>query len=885
MVKFRQSYGPVLSLVILLAASGCSVEKNTGASRFYHSLTSRYNIYHNGYESYRAGIEKISRAHTDDFGNILMVFEYSNPASAQVAAADMERAIQKASKLITLKSITARPERKDGQPPRDEDFYNMKEYNRWVDDSYLLMARARFYTRDFSQARATLAFNSENSTDPDIITEGTIWLARIQAETGNPGEAARVLAEIENPGSLSSSLQAMYYSTMADIFIKQKRYSEAINPLSAAIDNARGRRQKYRFTFILAQLYGATGQPDKSIASFREVINLRPPYEAEFNARIGMATVYEASAGSADAIKNDLIAMTRDDKNRDYLDQIYLALGKLSEKEGNIKEAIGHYTTAARSGGTGTSGRGRAYLALAEHYFSIPDYISARNYYDSAVIFLNEQFPGYGDLTRMSQNLTELVTHLEIVRTEDSLRRVAAMNDQERAVLIAGIIENVRKEEMEMTSSAGSSDMYNLGQFYENERRFRENIEMEGQWYFYNQAALTFGRTEFRRRWGERKLEDNWRRQNKRIVMAGEMGAEQDTQANDTVVSAGDRKSPEYYLRNLPVNDSLMAISKERSVNALFAAGRVYAGLFNDTGGAVKSWTSLIELSPGHEIIPQTYYQLYLLLKDTNPRQAETYRQILLSRYAGSDFAQILTDPDFFRKQREAELAVSALYEQAYNLYLAGEFEQSRGVCEKINTESPSHDLAPKARLLMALTWAGTGNERIYRETLSALVKQFPLTEEAKRASGLIAALDREQPELRLEEDRQIAAELYLHEPDAEHVFALIIENPSFNINQATFDVINFNIDYYTSRNFRAEGNLIGNRFILITVGRFTTTAEAMEYYRNFDALKIIRNSSPGTTRTCIISDRNLETLRADGDPARYLLFFREKYLNGNEAR
>ncbi|MBE0674832.1 MAG: tetratricopeptide repeat protein [Bacteroidales bacterium] len=885
MGSYRHPYRIIICLAILVLITGCSVEKNTGASRFYHGLTARYNIYFNGYESYKSGIDKINQAHRDDFADFLMVFEYSNPVSAQAGNADMERAIQKASKLITLKSITAKPEKKDNQPARDDDFYNQKEYNRWVDDSYLLISKARFYQRDFVQARSTIAFNNESSSDAEIKTEGNIWLARIHSETGNFSEAARVLGETGDPGSFPSSLQAMYYTTLADILVKQKKYSEAIEPLARAVEAARGKRQKYRHTFLLAQLYGETGQPEKAIASFEEVIKLRPPYEVEFNARIGMATVYDASAGSPAKIRADLTAMTRDEKNREYLDQIYFALGKMAEKEGNMDDAIENYRLAARSGGSASNGRGRAYLALAAHYFDIPDYLNAKNYYDSAVVFLDEQFPDYQLIRTKSQSLSELVTQLETVRKEDSLRRVAAMTDQERSVLISGIIEDLREEERERMSEGGTSDMFNLGQFYENERRFRDNIEQEGQWYFYNQAALTFGRTEFKRRWGERKLEDNWRRQNKRLIQQEGGGGEEGLQEADTSMSVSDPMNPAFYLRELPVNDSLVAISLERTANALYNAGQVYASNFRDIERAAASWTDLLSRFPGHELVPQTYYQLYLLFRENDPSRAETYRQNLLEKFPDSDFAMILTDPDYFRKQREQELMAGRLYEEAYNNYLDGRYPEAAGICDNIIKTTPENTLIPKVRLLKALTLAGIGEERLYRENLSALIKDFPGTKESERAAGLMAALDQEIPELRVEEDIQIASEIYVIEPEEQHVFVLLIENPAFNINQATFDIINYNIDNHATSNFRAVGELIDNKFILLTVSRFATAAAAMEYYRTFDALTIIRNSSPATTKTFIISVRNLETLKNDKDPARYMLFFRQNYLNNDEAK
>ena len=869
----------------MFLATACSVEKNTGATRFYHSLTARYNIYFNGNESFKAGVEKVNRSHNDDFGELLTLFEFSNPASAKAAAADMERTIQKMSKLITLKSITARPEKKKNQPVRDEDFYNRKEYNKWVDDAYLLMAKARFYLREYDQARATIAFNNGNSSDPSIKTEGSIWLARIHNETGNPAEALRVLGETGSPESMSAPLRSMYYTTLADIMLRQQRFSEAIDPLERAVAVTKGKRQRYRLTFLLAQLYGKTKQPEKAISAFNDVIKMRPPYEVEFNARIGMATVYDVSAGSSARIRSELISMTRDAKNRDYLDQVYYALGRLSEAEGKRGEALDYYRQAARAGGTGTNGRGRAYLALAGHYFDIPDYLNARNYYDSAVIFLDEQYPDFSSIRARSQNLAELVGQLEIIRTEDSLRRLASMSAQERSVVIAGIIEKVRQEEMRLAEEGQSSDMYNLGQYYESERRFRDNIEMEGQWYFYNQAALTFGRTEFRRRWGERKLEDNWRRRNRQTLELG-VDARDDREAvqADTAAAATDPKNPEFYIRRLPLNDSLMAVSRERSANALYMAGSVFAGKFQDTEGAGSSWSSLISQFPGHELVPQTYYQLYLLYREKEPAKAEAYRQALLISHPASDFSLILTDPDYFRKQRENEIRIAGLYETAYEHYIEGRYHEARRICEEIALSATGHELIPKVKLLRALTFAATGDEKTYRELLSALVKEFPSTDQAVRARQLMGALDQEKPELRVEEDRQIAAEIYFYEPEESHLFVLVIEDPNFNLNQATFDVINYNIDNYTNRNFRSEGQLVGNRFIMMTVRGFTSAEDAMAYYRNFNTVRIVRNSTSSNTKTFIITTRNLETLRKDLDPARYLLFFRENYIKGNEA-
>jgi tetratricopeptide (TPR) repeat protein len=321
-----------------------------------------------------------------------------------------------------------------------------------------------------------------------------------------------------------------------------------------------------------------------------------------------------------------------------------------------------------------------------------------------------------------------------------------------------------------------------------------------------------------------------------------------------------------------------MAISEGRSANALFTAGRVYHDRFEDIPRAVASWTDLITRFPDMEIIPQTYYNLYLLYRQREPMRAESYRQSLLTKYPDSDYARILTDPEYFRKQVEAEERTGRLYEEAYNAYRQGSYDASLTICSQILATTQDHTLLPKVRLLNSLNLAGLQDERGYRESLTALVKTFPGSEEAIRASELLAVLNEEMPELKVEEDRQIASEIYYHEPEARHLFVLLITNPGFNINQASFDVINYNIDNYTNRNFKAEGRLIENKFVIITVSQFSTVADATEYFNSFNALTIVRNTSAATTMTFIITERNLDTLLADKDPARYMLFFREKY-------
>jgi tetratricopeptide (TPR) repeat protein len=881
----KNSYKLLLLLGSLVILNGCSVEKNTSTTRFYHGLTSRYNIYFNGNESFKAGVAKVNNGYRDDFTELLKVFEYSDPSTASMCSADMQRAIQKASKVISLKSITAKPDTKKNALPteKEEEFLNRKEYNEWVDDSYLLMGKARIYTRDYEQANSTLSYTISSSVDNKIKNEATIWLARIYNEKGNYSESFRVLNELDLSKDFTNDLLEMYYTTLADLFIKQERYPEAIEPLTKALEYVSGKRNKYRITYLSAQLYEKTGDGGKATLLYRAVVNMNPPYEVEFNARINLAGVFDINSGNPDDIKGELEKMLRDSKNKDFRDQIFFALGNLSKKEGKEKEAVDFYKKSAAASTQNPKQKGKTFLALAQYYYSKPDYMNSGKYFDSTVYLLDLKYPDYQLIKTKSQNLNALVQQLNIIQREDSLQRVAKLSESERSSLIASIIEQAKKGETEMKPGADYSDRSNMGQYFENQQRFAGNLAQEGKWYFYNQSAMTFGRTEFRRRWGDRKLEDNWRRVNKSRIAVSQVSGTPDDPGQvkkDTSAAASDNKKPQFYLKNLPMTDSLVSISNSKIENAYLEAGKIYKERISDKPKAIESFESLLKRFPGKELEPEGLYYLYLTYKEENNPKSETYRQKLLEKYPDNEFTRIISDPDYYLKKIEDLKKTEKLYLEAYNAYTDERFTEAISLCDNALIQFSKHELAPKFLLLRAYCIARTSDERTFKEELGKLIKQWPSAVESLKASEIIAYLKQEIPELKVEEDKQIASEIYIDDTSSQHVFVLIIMNGLFNLNQATFDVISYNIDNYTNKNYRTEGTLIDDKYIMMTISGFTDNIAAMQYYKAFRSDQIVRNSMGAPMMTFIIGKKNLETLGKDKNPERYRLFFTEKYLN-----
>jgi predicted negative regulator of RcsB-dependent stress response len=870
-----------MTLVLTALITGCSVEKNTGASRFYNSLIAKYNVWFNGNEAYKAGVEKIQRSHRDDYSVLIPVFEYTSAESAAAAASDMERAAQKASKVIALYSITAKPKEKSrrGDDARDEEFYNRREYNEWVDDAYLLLAKAQFYLKNLPAARSAFSFTVSIATDPDLVSEANIWMARIQTEEGNYSEALRILQGFTDIDGLPKSLQPMLYSTQADVALRQKRYSDAVSPLTLAVENSTNKQFKVRLTYLLAQVCKETGDNSLSTRYFRDVIRMNPPYELEFNAAINLAGVTDLSHGDAEDLIKSLRRMLRDSKNKDYLDQIYFALGELEMRMGNTGEALNLWTQAARSSTVNTRQRARAYLALGEHYYTEPDYMTSFLYYDTASYLIDDRYPDYNFISRRTDDLGEYADFHRVVITEDSLRRVALMNTTERDALISELIRTYEAEQTKAAQGDGS-DRYNMGLYYENEQRYQGAISAEGGWYFYNQSALTFGRTEFRRRWGDRRLEDNWRRLNKARAAftaptPAENGEEQPT--TDSTAKAPER-TKEYYLRNLPLTDSLMRLSVSKSANAMLGEGKILASRLADTLLAAKSLATAAAPGNSDNIRTEALYELFRLLRNYDPARAELFRAELLSSYPDSEYSLILSDPDYVRKQLEMSTRAKTSYEAAYEAFVAERYTEAQDICREAAGMFPGDDLLPKFMLLDAMATGATTGELAYKEKLDSLTVKYPETPEGKRAAEITAYLKKEIPALQIAEDTRIAEELY--EPDTikQHFVIVVAENIQANMNQMVFDIINYNLDNFTEKNYRTEGKAVDTDYILISIGTFENAAEAGKWLRAFDPLTNMREAENAAVSLYIISRDNLEKLNIDKNIARYRIFYENAY-------
>jgi tetratricopeptide (TPR) repeat protein len=867
-------------------AGGCSVEKNTGATRTFHNIVSHYNIFFNASESYKAGMRQAWKQYKPDFNKTLPVFPMDNDETAGMVTSNMDRVVKKTSKLITYHSITARPKKKSAHPTdKEKAFYKLPEYNKWVDDSYLLMGKAQYMKNDLESAAITFNYILNRFPDKKINTEARIWLMKTYDRLKNFRNAGMVLSELkkqEQEEGIPEELLGEYHAAVGNHYLLQGRPGLAIPELAKAYDESRKKRVRADLAFLLGQLYEEQGDEAMAVEYFRRVLRNNPIYDMRFTAQVRIAQ----NSGLADAdlkeIKKTLRKLLRDEKNKEYRDQIYYAYGKVSLREGKENEAIDYFLKSAHASVSNNTQKGLSYLTTADLYFARDDYNHAQIYYDSAVAFLPPDYPGYPEYQNKSQSLNRLIRYTDEVELQDSLQHLASMSKEERLKVIDGIIR-AEEEKERKAAEAQEVQSWSQGQALENKQRYMGEIARGGKWYFYNPTALAFGREEFRKRWGNRKLEDNWRRRNK-VTMSFATTSE-DSVALETTseeVQATNKKSRSYYLRQIPLTDSLMAVSHEKRQEGLFESAVIFESDLKDHRRATDNLETLVKDYPDSKYLLQAFYNLYKIYNTTGDAAAASkYKAMIIGRFPDSEEAKILQDPNYYRKINEKKMREEQQYEQVYDLFNEGRYEEVIRRTDTILQGEVEDYLRDKYLFLRAIAIGKTTGPKEMQKALQEVADTVTDEEIAAKAQQIIAVLQEEHPVLKKEELEKEAQISYSFQPEEDQFMVLILPKGKVDINELKFEIINFNTDQYPQRDFSVtvdKESLPDHDLVIIKpLGDLQAAKEYEVAFNTYpDLLDMMKTN--GIT-AYLFSEENYTAFLQNKSPEAYRIFYEKYYL------
>ncbi len=748
----------IFILLLIPLFLSCSTQKNTKARRIYHQTTTKYNIYFNGATSYDEGLQAIEKAAQEDYTNILPLYAVSHHEAASAATSQMERTIEKCRKCIKLHSIKSRPKPnpKKRSDPKYREWLKREEFNKEIDKAWLLLGMAEFHKGDFLGSVGTFNYIERHyAYDKDMIAQCQLWRVRAYSEMGWIYEAEDLMNKVKQD-DLSRKHAGLYAAVKADLMLKLERYNQAIPLLKLAREDENKRQQRTRINYILAQLYEKQNNRPLAEEYFSKVVKASPSAEMKFNAQLHKALLNQNPQKAVKSLKK----MAKLDKNKDLLDLIYTAIGDIYLQQKDTSAALENYALAIEKSTQSGMPKARALITAADLCYKQQNYAQAQPYYSEASQILSTDNKDYLRVQHLAESLTELVTEQQIVILQDSLQHLATLSEEEQMVIVKKIIEDLEKKEKEEQEKATQ-----LARQQENEksdgprsvntRGMLGSTIGSGEWYFYNAQLLKQGKQEFAKKWGNRTLEDNWRR----IMKSGSAIASLDSQDADTpeqnitdsiANSASqqktlvtDNKDPQFYLQQIPKTPEDIEESNQQIATALYNMVGIYETKVEDPILAKQTYEEFLRRFPQDERKLELLYRQYLTsLKNNNQNEAESVRQQIISKYPNSNEAKIAADPNYFANAVRMLQEQDSLYEQTYSTYKIAKYREVKQQTKEFEQKYPTSTLMPRFLFLNAVAVGKTEPKDNFVSSLKDLLERYPQHELGTMAKDMLAKMN-----------------------------------------------------------------------------------------------------------------------------------------------
>ena len=893
----------------MVVLCGCSVKRNNFFSRNYHQLTTRYNVYFNGDQALKSGIKHMENRHKEDYTHLLPVFVSNDEQTRSICSSDMDYVIEKAAKAIDKHSITAKPRRRKNKDSKNyQTFRKKKEFNNQLDKCYLLLGKAYFYKKKYTMANNTFRFiQRQYAEDEALMTEVSIWLFRSLTEMGRYEEAARIMDRLDG-STLKRKQREMVAAARTDFYVRQGMYEQAIPEAERLVRTCKSIKRKPRYNFLLSQLYVKENQDGAAKLALKKATRFNFNYEMVFNARIGMALAYQE--GDA-AVEKKLKKMLRDSRNEEFQDRIYYALANIENKRGNEEGAAGLYWKSVHASVDNDNQQALSFVKLGDYYFKNKAYVQAQSCYDSCLLVMDSRYEDYEKLKSLLTDLTELVTNLRIIQTQDSLQRIAVLPEEERNRLIDDKItaikeqENTRKEQERREQAERNfyrrNDMLSRGDAF-------SQGNSGGDWYFYNPVTIALGKNDFKRKWGRRKLEDNWRRRNKASIGLADETGEELAEMTGGEREVKDVKSREYYLQDLPLTPEMLQASEKQIEEAYYKAGEIYLYRLNDPEKALECFDAYIQRFKNTANLPMVYYLASTTaLKAGKAAEAERYKTELTALFPESDFARGLQDPNYFRQVEDVLKVVEKKYQEAYRYYQKVYYHEAAQICDRILKAYPDNKLKANVLFLKAMCVVNTGSPQEAKNALEEVIAARPGKEILQVTSDILASLAVGEKPVRYSEaemaqvrslqanrnwqfDEEVLAgrsrkeeTTYKIEKEKEQWVVLFLPQEFTTVKETRFKerlkFINA-AEMAEGKSYEMKKEELGYKKEVLVVRRFGQYSEASEYLYKIATdkflLKILGNES---YRMFAISPDNFSILKRLNNIDQYVDFFTENYF------
>lgn len=871
---------------IVLVLLACSTEKNTLISRTYHGVNARYNGYFNANLLLDQAITSYRNNLKEDYYKLLPIETYPGETEVKSYYPAIDTAISKCKKVITDHSM----------PSNDRPSKKKEEHNHWIDENWITIGQAHFYRREYAAAIKDFQFVKKFYFNDPSLYVGELWMAKANIELGKLTEAKfnldnldKALEEGESggkdeskkktkskskkkeeevkPAKFPKKIRFDFEKTKADLALRKGEKENAIKYLESALEHAKTSADRGRISFILGQLYEDKEDTEKAKGLYRTTMKANVPYEMAFNARLKNAFLSNSSD-----MHRQLTKMLRDAKNAEYKDQIYYTLANIELQAGNEPKGIEYLTQSAFFSSSNPRQKGMAYEKLGDLSFAKRNYIPAQKYYDSCAAVIPPGYPNEDGIRNKAAKLADLVVAVETAHYEDSVQRVAQMDESQRDTFLKDLIKKEKEEEQKRKER----DAARLRELQANQNMLAQDQNSGSKWYWSNPKVREEGYQEFVRLWGgDRINEDNWRRSDK-TSSGGTFVNEEDTTSTTPVEIDKDSLRYQQMLGALPLSDSALALSYQRMLSSFYNAGMIYKDQLNEIALAKTQFHEVLERPVASDFKLMSAYQLYRLYAGSDDAKANEQKQYILTNYPDSDYANYLKDPDYFIKKKEREALAEQEYVAVLERYNRGIYYPVLTKAEIVITEEKENAFRPKYMLLKAYCIGQTERDKkLMLPVLQQLLAEYPGTPEMVRGQQLIELINNGFSTFNPPDFSNKS--IYEYEEEAKQLVIIFLENKDENVNIAKNKVSDFNREFFPKARLRVSSKIFGDNQNIILLQEFDKENDAKEYVRKYkDTRKYLLDLQ--NAKTIIITNKNMRILFETQKLEEYDIFYDEYY-------
>lgn len=695
------------AMISLLAA--CSQFSSRPGAITFHNVAARYNAYFMAEQDMMEAEYEMKKAFKENYNQLLPILLPMDSVLAMPVKPKLQDAIKKA-------SIVA------------EKHQNSK----WIDNSYILLGKSRLYLGEWADGLEALRYVYANGRDEGDKNDALILLMRAYIERKDYANALGV-AEYLSQQPLDKTSVRDFYLTKAYLHQQNGEYLTSVAILEETFPLLKKSTETARIHFAAAQMYDRLGQYALANKHYKSVNRNKPNYDLGFYSSMNSLQNEVVLNPKRDLSDVGFDRMLKDRKNDDLKDRVYFTMGLLAEHKKEIPEAVSYLQKAAAASKGNLQQKAYTYLQLARiQYESLENFEMSKAYYDSALAILPQEAPEYRLVADRKRALDNFVTQYTIVSTEDSLQKLAKMNPAALDNRIDAIIEAKEKKRLEDEEKARKAQIAAQNASMQQGGGNPLVNGNERRWELYDPALVNQGKMDFKRAWGNRPLEDDWRRSSRplRSLAGNNIGNGDSTATAGTQqASSGMKKgTPEWQevhdllKKNIPLTDTLFAASQKKKEEALYNLGKIYRFDLKESNRAIATFERVLADFPKTQYKDEIYYLLFLS-NEENTAQKESWKSKLLSEYPSSTYARLVNKS--IDTGGTSGNAVKE-YEAAYKLYADGNYTKALEDIEKNLPAYKGGSMEDKFALLRVFLIGKIRGKEAYAQAITEFMRLYP---------------------------------------------------------------------------------------------------------------------------------------------------------------